>query len=184
MIFRLTALCLLVFATCLRAHAQDAANEDAEKTSDTPTATEAATSENTSSPLKSDKQRTSYAIGVSIGRGLDRDAADVSTVPDLPEFKIEEHGVRIADRFIDLTRREHALLEALIRRQGQVMSRDELIEEAWEGEVLPKSRNVDAHVKTLRRKLGLSPNPIETVRGVGYRFAWQLARGRSQASSM
>lgn len=95
------------------------------------------------------------------------------------EFRVEAHGVRIGGRFVDLTPREHSLLVALIQRQGRVMSRTELIEEAWDGDVLPNARNVDAHVKSLRRKLNLSPDPIETVRGIGYRFAQKPALGNA-----
>jgi DNA-binding response OmpR family regulator len=100
-----------------------------------------------------------------------RTRTEPGTLGESPEFRIEEHGVRVAGRFIGLTPREHALLVALVKRQGRVMSRRELIEEAWQGEVPLNARNVDAHVKSLRRKIGLSPGPIETVRGIGYRLA-------------
>lgn len=104
---------------------------------------------------------------------------DFTALVDPIEFRVESYGVRIGQRFITLTPREHALLVALIERRGLVMSRNELIEKAWRGGDLPNARNVDAHVKSLRRKLDLSPDPIETVRGIGYRFGQRTRVGQS-----
>jgi len=76
-------------------------------------------------------------------------------------------GVRV-----DLSPREFALLECLLRHQGQVLSRDQLLDHAWpyDSEVVPAI--VDTYVYFLRRKLGARGGGcIETVRGVGYRIA-------------
>jgi len=72
---------------------------------------------------------------------------------------------------VDLSPREHALLECLLRHQGQVLTRDQLLDHAWpyDAEVVPSI--VDTYIYFLRRKLGPAGGAcIETVRGVGYRI--------------
>jgi two-component system OmpR family response regulator len=69
---------------------------------------------------------------------------------------------------LDLTVKELAVLEALIRRPGEVLSRFELLEAAWDDAYENRSNVIDAYVRRLRRKLG--PDAIETVRGAGYRL--------------
>jgi two-component system phosphate regulon response regulator PhoB len=64
---------------------------------------------------------------------------------------------------VPLTQRELSLLESLARAGGRVLSRTELIRLL--------ERSVDAHIKSLRRKLGSARDSVETVRGLGYRFA-------------
>jgi DNA-binding response OmpR family regulator len=77
----------------------------------------------------------------------------------------------IDGRPLDLTSREFALLSALVGEAGRVLTRHRLIEQIW-GHHLPSSeRTIDAHIKSIRRKLGESRHCIETVRGVGYRFS-------------
>jgi two-component system OmpR family response regulator len=74
-------------------------------------------------------------------------------------------GVRV-----DLSPREFALLECLLRHRGQVLTRDQLLDHAWpyDAEVTPSI--VDTYVYFLRRKLGPAGGGcIDTVRGVGYR---------------
>jgi len=69
---------------------------------------------------------------------------------------------------LELTQREFDLLEYLLRRTGQVVTRDELLEAVW-GFVLPgQTRTVEVHVAQLRKKLG-HPELIRTVRGHGYK---------------
>jgi DNA-binding response OmpR family regulator len=73
---------------------------------------------------------------------------------------------------VDLSPREFALLECLLRHRGQVLTRDQLLDHAWpyDSEVDPAI--VDTYVYFLRRKLGpVGGSCIETVRGVGYRVA-------------
>ena len=78
------------------------------------------------------------------------------------------------DTSIDLTRSEFDILERLTRRQGRVFSREELLEEVRGGETEAFYRAVDTHISNLRAKIEVDPrNPkfIETVWGVGYRWA-------------
>jgi two-component system response regulator MprA len=80
---------------------------------------------------------------------------------------------RRGDRPLELTAREYGILETLMRRPGQVVSRDTIIESVW-GFDYPESMNlIDVYVGRLRRKLGgeAAPALIHTVRGLGYRLA-------------
>ncbi len=76
--------------------------------------------------------------------------------------------VRRGDAEIDLSAKEFALLETLMRRPGEVLSRLELIEHAWDVAYETRSNIVDVYVRRLRRKIG--HGAIETVRGAGYRL--------------
>jgi two-component system OmpR family response regulator len=71
---------------------------------------------------------------------------------------------------VTLSPREFALLECLLRHPGLVMSRDQLLDQAWPFGVAVTLNAVDAYVHYLREKLGPASDQIETVRGVGYRM--------------
>jgi DNA-binding response OmpR family regulator len=72
------------------------------------------------------------------------------------------------DKVVELTAREFALLETLLRHAGQVMSREQLLSHVWGYDFDPGSNVVDVYVRYLRGKLGA--DVIETVRGMGYRL--------------
>ncbi len=76
------------------------------------------------------------------------------------------------DEILQLTAREFAILEALLRKPGAVVSREEILEQAWGEREEPMSNTVDVLVARLRRKLDTpkGPSRIETVRGMGYRL--------------
>ena len=74
----------------------------------------------------------------------------------------------VNDRSVDLTAREFALLETLLRNAGQVLSRGQLLSNVWGYSFDPTSNVVDVYVNSLRKKLG--EDVIETVRGAGYRL--------------
>jgi two-component system, OmpR family, response regulator RegX3 len=77
-------------------------------------------------------------------------------------------------RDIDLTPREFELLACLMRHGGNVLSREQLLKQAWGWQIVVETKTVDTHVKRLRDKLesaGASPDIVETVRGYGYRLA-------------
>jgi phosphate regulon transcriptional regulator PhoB len=81
-----------------------------------------------------------------------------------------KHKVRVRGREIELTTTEFRLLECLAGRPGVVFSRDQILDAVGADGSMVYDRTVDAHVKSLRRKLGRAKDYIETVRGVGYRF--------------
>lgn len=69
---------------------------------------------------------------------------------------------------VELSAREFALAEELVRNAGQVLSREQLLSRVWGYDFDPGSNVADVYVGYLRQKLG--PGRIETVRGVGYRL--------------
>lgn len=84
----------------------------------------------------------------------------------------ERRAVTVADREVDLSPREFSLLECLLRHPGQVLSRDQLLEQAWPYGDFLMPNTVDTYVHYLRDKLGPDAAArIQTVRGVGYRLA-------------
>jgi two-component system OmpR family response regulator len=80
--------------------------------------------------------------------------------------------VRRGEVAIDLSAKEFTLLETLMRRKGEVLSRFELIEHAWDMAYDARSNVVDVYVRRLREKVDrpFGYHSIETVRGAGYRF--------------
>ena len=81
-----------------------------------------------------------------------------------------KHKVTVKQKAISLTFTEFRLLEFLARRPGVVFSRDQIMNGVMGDDALVCDRTVDAHVKSLRRKLGTAKDYIETIRGAGYRF--------------
>lgn len=73
---------------------------------------------------------------------------------------------------IPLTPREFSLLDYLLRHPDRVCTREDLLEHVWDAHYDGVSNVVDVHIANLRRKLELpgQPDPVETVRGVGYRL--------------
>jgi two-component system OmpR family response regulator len=79
--------------------------------------------------------------------------------------------VSVAGRPIDLSLREFATLECLLRHANQILSRDQILDLAWPYGVEVMAGSVDAYVYLLRRKLGPEAGGlIEAVRGIGYRL--------------
>jgi two-component system alkaline phosphatase synthesis response regulator PhoP len=107
------------------------------------------------------------------GRGADASAAGVLVFHTV-RIDPARREVRKGDVRVDLTTREFDLLHALASYPGHVLSREQLIARVWGADYFGDDRVVDAHVKDLRRKLGDDPSRprlIETVRGIGYKFA-------------
>jgi len=83
-----------------------------------------------------------------------------------------QRGVaEVQGRRVDLSPTEFDLLSTLVVQSGRVMRRGELLERVWGPDAPHSERAVDVHIKSIRRKLGEARDCIETVRGVGYRFA-------------
>ncbi len=86
----------------------------------------------------------------------------------------ERHRVTVDDSERFLTHKEFQLLQLLMINSGKVLTRELLLDKVWGYEVEIDTRTVDVHVRYLRQKIEsdpASPRYIETVRGVGYRFA-------------
>lgn len=87
------------------------------------------------------------------------------------EIDAERLKIRYFGETLPLSRYEYRLLRVLIERPGRVLSRDQLMDLAWEEPEASLDRTVDAHIKSLRAKLKkVKPelDPIETHRGSGY----------------
>lgn len=83
----------------------------------------------------------------------------------------DAHRVWVDAEEVELTALEFKLLITLHDRKNRVQSRNALLDAVWGMDSRISTRTVDAHVKRLREKLGSAREYIETVRGVGYRFA-------------
>lgn len=83
----------------------------------------------------------------------------------------ERHTVRVGGAPVELTATEFKLLRLLMERRGRVQTREHLLINVWNYETEIETRTVDTHVRRLREKLGAEADWIETIRGVGYRFA-------------
>jgi two-component system OmpR family response regulator len=82
------------------------------------------------------------------------------------------HEVRRGDSPVRLSAKEFALLEVFMRRPGEVLSRLQLLEHAWDFAYENRSNVVDVYVRRLRRKIDdpFGTESLETVRGAGYRL--------------
>jgi two-component system, OmpR family, response regulator len=83
-------------------------------------------------------------------------------VVDSSRCQVHRGGVRV-----DLTAKELAVLEMLMRKSGEVVTRSDLVEHCWGERESPFSNVVEVHMASLRRKIA-APGLIRTVRGVGY----------------
>jgi DNA-binding response OmpR family regulator len=92
----------------------------------------------------------------------------VLAVGDL-ELDVPRHTVTRAGILLYLTAKEFSVLEVLMEHGGDVVSRSELIDRCWDDASDPSSNVVDVLIGQLRKRLG-APDPIETIRGVGYRM--------------
>ncbi len=85
------------------------------------------------------------------------------------------HVVMRGESLIDLTSKEYAVLECLLRDPGRILTRTEIAESVWNFDVYNQSNIVDVYIRNLRRKID-DPHPlklIHTVRGAGYRLTEQ-----------
>ncbi len=82
----------------------------------------------------------------------------------------EKHIVTVNNAPVTLTLKEFEILCALLKRQGVVMTREQLLNQIWGYSYDGENRTVDVHIRTLRQKLGDAGKYIVTVRGIGYKI--------------
>ena len=82
--------------------------------------------------------------------------------------------VTVDGNSVHLTRREFQILRCLVEHRNRVLSRDRLLDRIWGSGDTVDARTVDVHLGRLRAKLGPAGSQIETVFGLGYRFAENL----------
>jgi DNA-binding response OmpR family regulator len=85
---------------------------------------------------------------------------------------LKAHTLRRGEQVIDLTKTEWDLLEYLLRHSGQTLPRQNILEYIWSYDAGVKPELVDVYISYLRKKLNVPglPDPLQTVRGVGYRL--------------
>jgi two-component system response regulator RegX3 len=86
---------------------------------------------------------------------------------------VERHQVTVNGTLINLPLKEFELLEFLMRNEGRVLTRGQLIDRVWGGDYYGDTKTLDVHIKRLRSKIEEDPaNPqlIQTIRGLGYKF--------------
>ncbi len=108
-------------------------------------------------------------------RAVLRRNKEAEKVPELIEFgpftmEVERYLIRRKDKQIPLTLSEFSILRRLAQSPGQVLSRNQLLDDMQNSDAFVVDRNIDVHVASLRKKLGPNFDWIDTVRGVGYRF--------------
>ena len=89
------------------------------------------------------------------------------------EVNFRQYECRKNGKSISLTTHEFELLKYLIRNRGQVINRDELLNEVWGNDVFVTPHTVDTHMANLRKKIEDDPSQprfIISIRGVGYKF--------------
>ena len=113
-------------------------------------------------------------IRVMIRRQSDS-ASDEMTLADLT-VDAGKHSVTRGGKAIELSAKEFAVLEYLMRHQGQVLSREQIEQHVWDFDYEGGSNMVDVYIRYLRRKLdeGYEKKLIHTVRGAGYVMREQL----------
>jgi DNA-binding response OmpR family regulator len=89
---------------------------------------------------------------------------------DLPGRRVHANGVEVL-----LRPKEFDLLAALVTRVGEVVTREQLMDEVWDENWFGPTKTLDVHVSTLRRKLGAHAH-ITTLRGRGYRYERDTTR--------
>ncbi len=110
-------------------------------------------------------------------RSAPRDAAAADEKPIRIgglELDPAARAARLDGAELELSRKEFDLLAELMRNAGRVVSREDLMSKVWDVNWFGSTKTLDVHVGWLRRKLGddpADPRYIETVRGVGFRFA-------------
>jgi DNA-binding response OmpR family regulator len=83
---------------------------------------------------------------------------------------LDREQIFTREREVKLTKKEFMILEYLLRYKGQLISRNQILEHAWDRNVDIFTNIVDTHIKNIRKKLGKSGRLIKTVYGSGYRI--------------
>ena len=89
------------------------------------------------------------------------------------EINLKKYEARKKGKSIKLSPREYEILRCFIEREGEIVSRDELLNQVWGYDSFPNTRTIDAHIAKLRRKIEDKPEEpklIITIHGIGYKF--------------
>jgi two-component system response regulator RegX3 len=108
-----------------------------------------------------------------VPESLDADSNSSIQVAGRIRMDVERHQVTVNEVLINLPLKEFELLEFLLRNEGRVLTRGQLIDRVWGGDYYGDTKTLDVHIKRLRSKIEEDPaNPqlIQTIRGLGYKF--------------
>ena len=98
------------------------------------------------------------------------ESAERPTSAELLQLDAERKVVRIGSAEIPLSKKEFGILNILTANPGKVFSREQILEEVWQGESYVLDRTVDVHIAHVRKKLGEMGNRIVNRQGHGYCF--------------
>jgi len=89
------------------------------------------------------------------------------------EMKTDDYEVTFKGQFLDLTPREFSILKLFLENSGRVFSRDEILNRTYDDISDVSDRNIDTHIKNIRKKISQiaeEEDPIRSVYGIGYKF--------------
>jgi DNA-binding response OmpR family regulator len=107
-------------------------------------------------------------------KGKGAEALDAMIVRGRLRVDIERHRVWVGEESVELTATEFRILALLASNPGRIFSRSQILSDSRGDLAAAFDRSVDAHVRTIRKKLGDDRDLIETVRSIGYRFAEEV----------
>lgn len=104
----------------------------------------------------------------------------VQPISSFGEIELDRQAYRVTKRGLELalTRKEFEILELLARRPGEVITRDDFLNQLWGEDVYITHRVIDTHVAALRKKIEGDPNNpkyVLSVRGIGYKLGCKLS---------
>ncbi|MEK9870302.1 MAG: response regulator transcription factor, partial [Gammaproteobacteria bacterium] len=83
---------------------------------------------------------------------------------------VARHEVRVSDELVNLTATDFKILHQLASQPGRAFTREQLLNRVVGLGVVVVDRNIDVHIRAVRKKLGEAARMIQTIRGVGYRL--------------
>jgi len=103
-------------------------------------------------------------------RRTSKNKENVLRISDM-RMDLDKEQVFIKEKEIKLTKKEFMILEYLLRYKGQLVSRNQILEHAWDRNVDIFTNIIDTHIKNLKKKLGKSGRFVKTIYGSGYRIS-------------
>jgi len=104
-------------------------------------------------------------------RSLQEDRPVQSTLSvDELVLNLKKRKVKIGKKELELTRKEFEILAMLLKSEGYILSREEILESVWDDNTIVSKRTIDVHVAHLRKKLGSYGKYILNKQGFGYTF--------------
>jgi len=118
-------------------------------------------------------------IKAMLRRSNETDKTGSSSVITLGPLQIdpEKYSVKLSNQTLNLTRTEFRILYKLTSQPGRVFSREQLMQDAMGEHVVVSDRNIDVHIRAIRKSLGEHQKLVETVRNVGYRLKDNFDQG-------